>query len=160
MFPIKLRIITGGQTGIDRVALDAAIEVGLEHGGWCPKGRLAEDGVIPGKYKLTETSSRRYSVRTEKNVEESDGTLILFGEKIGGGTALTVRLAVKHCKPCLKLNFGGLFVEQFESELDQTQRWIKEHSIQTLNIAGPRKSSSPELSAQVYPFLIALFGSI
>ena len=159
MLTSKLRIISGGQTGIDRIALDVAMELGLQHGGWCPKGRVAEDGTIPEKYLLCVTDSRKYAVRTEKNIAESNGTLILYRGKMTGGTALTLRLAAKHSKPCLELDFGKIAVDQFESAVREARDWLASSSIEVLNVAGPRESSSPELSAYVYPFLVSLFGA-
>ena len=154
-----MRIISGGQTGIDQIALDAAIESGIEHGGWCPKGRLAEDGTIPEKYQLKESASKNYAVRTEKNIIESDGTLVLYWGKATGGTNLTIRLAAKHDKPCKCLDFQIFEPAVFPDVVEQTNQWIASHEIVTLNIAGPRKSNSPELAAYVYPFLIDLFRS-
>ena len=154
---VDLKIISGGQTGIDRVALDAAMEMGISHGGWCPKGRLAEDGKIPQRYQLTETNSRNYSVRTEQNVKDSDGTLVIYVSSLSGGTALTARLAKKHGKPCYKLDFGLLDETDFETEVRAVVTWIHQHRISILNVAGPRNSTSPELSAQVHPFLISVF---
>ena len=89
------KIVSGGQTGVDRAALDVALKVGIPCGGWCPKGRKAEDGAIPDRYPLTETSSASYPVRTEKNVNDSDGTLILKVGPVTGGTARTVKAAKK-----------------------------------------------------------------
>ena len=88
-----IKIVSGGQTGVDQAALDVAITNGLDHGGWCPAGRRSEDGVIPLQYRLTETETSDYAIRTRRNVVESDGTLILFQAKISGGTQLTRRLA-------------------------------------------------------------------
>ncbi len=166
-----LKIISGGQTGIDRQALDLAIELDLPHGGWCPRGRIAEDGRIPRKYRLRETDSHRYHVRTEQNVIDSDGTLVLHSGPLTAGTALTVRLAKKHFKPLLRLNFTGSaedqtqsFLEQPDNSLDPTERflartltWIQQHQISELNIAGPRLSSAPGLPLAVRPFLLSLF---
>src|SRR6516225_6913367 len=95
------KIISGGQTGVDRAALDVALELGIPCGGWCPKGRRAEDGPIPQRYPLQETGSKEYPVRTAKNVRQADGTLILTRGPSDRGTALSVRLAGKHKKPCL-----------------------------------------------------------
>src|SRR5688572_16678238 len=100
-----MKIISGGQTGVDRAALDVALELGLPCGGWCPKGRKAEDGVIDPKYPLQETSTDDYPQRTEKNVQDSDATLILTRGKPDGGTALTRSLAREHKKPCKVVNF-------------------------------------------------------
>ncbi|MFQ5587063.1 MAG: putative molybdenum carrier protein, partial [Thermodesulfobacteriota bacterium] len=94
-------IVSGGQTGVDRAALDVALELGIRCGGWCPKGRLAEDGVIDSRYHLDETGSKSYSQRTEWNVRDSDGTLILTVEEPTGGTALTIRAAEELGKPCI-----------------------------------------------------------
>ncbi|MBC7855224.1 MAG: hypothetical protein IAF94_17475, partial [Pirellulaceae bacterium] len=82
------KIVSGGQTGVDRGALIAAIELGIEHGGYCPRGRLAEDGVIEARFQLTQTDSAAYHIRTEKNVVESSGTLIVYRGLLVGGTAL------------------------------------------------------------------------
>lgn len=83
------RIVSGGQTGVDRAALDVAMQLSIEHGGWCPRGRLAEDGTIPSRYDLRETRSAKYHVRTERNVVDSDATLILYRKSLTGGTLLT-----------------------------------------------------------------------
>ena len=96
----RLKVVSGGQTGVDQGALEAAIELGLDHGGWCPRGRLSEAGPIPTRFQLSETDSTEYWVRTERNVIDSDATLILFRRQIRGGTALTERMAIKHGRPC------------------------------------------------------------
>ena len=90
--PIR-KIVSGGQTGVDRAGLDVALFLQVQHGGWCPLGRLAEDGQIPAKYELKETESSEYGFRTEQNVIDSCGTLILYCEKMSGGTFLTYRMA-------------------------------------------------------------------
>src|SRR5437660_8982603 len=95
------KLISGGQTGVDRAALDVAIELGLPCGGWCPKGRRAEDGRIPGRYPLKETPSWVYPQRTEWNIRDSDGTLVLTLSRATGGTALTIHLAKSMRKPVL-----------------------------------------------------------
>jgi hypothetical protein len=131
------RIVSGGQTGVDRGALDAAIEFGLEHGGWCPKGRRAEDGTIPSRYELDETTSIDYQVRTELNVVDSDGTLILFRAQLLGGTLLTYRLARRHRKPCMRVDTESL------ADVADIMDWLRRHRIEVLNVAGPRESSVP-----------------
>jgi hypothetical protein len=144
------RIISGGQTGVDRGALDAAIALGVDHGGWCPKGRLAEDGFIPARYKLRETDSSDYPQRTEQNVVDSDGTLILFRPPLQGGTELTRRLARRHRKPCLLVDLA------VEFDAGRVSAWIRRHRIQVLNVAGPRESTAPGIAREAERLLAAL----
>ena len=154
------QIISGGQTGVDRAALDAAIFVGLPHGGWCPLGRLSEDGSIPEQYLLKETHSPKYSVRTERNVFESDGTLILFRDQPSKGTELTKRIANSKRRPlhCVELTqFATWDSDEFASHLEETFQWITEHNIGVLNVAGPRESSFDGIGRQAEQFLVALF---
>lgn len=146
------QIVSGGQTGVDRGALDAAIALGLPHGGWCPRGRLAEDGVIPACYQLRETESRRYSARTRQNVIDSSGTLILCSGPLQGGTDLTYRLAQQCQKPCRVVDFCSAV------KAAEVCRWIQDHRLRVLNIAGPRESSLPGIAAQTERFLIELLG--
>lgn len=148
-FPLK-KIVSGGQTGVDRAALDAAILLGVPHGGWCPRGRLAEDGSIPIHYNLQETESRRYYVRTELNVKDSDGTLILFRRAITRGTALTKRCAEHYRKPLLCIDLS----RPSDNRRETVRDWIVKHQIATLNIAGPRESSASGIAAEVRSFLI------
>jgi len=131
------RIVSGGQTGVDRAALDVALELGLACGGWCPKGRLAEDGCLDASYPLEETPSEEYAERTAWNVRDSDGTLVLNRERLTGGTALTVSLAAQFSKPCL--------VVELDHHPDATavHEWMIEHQVRILNVAGPRESKSP-----------------
>lgn len=136
------RIVSGGQTGVDRGALRAAIELGIPHGGWCPRGRVAEDGAIPPEFQLTETPTKEYASRTEHNVIDSDATLILHrGAKLQGGTRLTKSLAIKHKRPYLVLH-----LDQLDSLALET--WLEQHRPQTLNVAGPRESSDPGIEQQ------------
>ena len=142
------RIITGGQTGVDRAALDAAMELGIPHGGWCPRGRLAEDGRIPQKYHLKETPSPDYAVRTRWNVQSADGTLILYREPLEGGTALTWQLAVELEKPVLLVELG------FPPVFEAFRLWLRENLIHTLNIAGSRESQRPGIHAETRQLLV------
>ncbi len=150
--PIEtLRIVSGGQTGVDRAALDVALERGLPCGGWCPCGRLAEDGPIPGRYPLLETPSAGYPLRTEWNVRDSDATLILTRGKPSGGTALTIDLVNRYAKPLqiIDLSLG--------QGTESAREWLRIATPHTLNIAGPRESQQPGIYEQALEFLQDLF---
>ncbi|MEM7456589.1 MAG: putative molybdenum carrier protein [Planctomycetota bacterium] len=149
------KIVSGGQTGVDRAALDVAIYLNIDHGGKCPKGRLAEDGTIPDSYQLTENDSSDYSVRTEQNVVESDGTLILHTGVVSGGTGLTRKLAADHKRACLTIQLTPDDVSA--ADVSCVQRWLSATNIGVLNIAGPRESSSPGISLLAERFLLAVF---
>ena len=141
-----LKIVSGGQTGADRAALDWAIAHGVPHGGWCPKGRLAEDGSIDARYSLKETPSARYIQRTEWNARDADGTVVFStGEFLTGGSKRTVELARKHRRPVLHLSKGG-GVPAAEVAL---RRFVEENGIKVLNVAGPRASKEPKVGAFV-----------
>jgi len=136
------KIISGGQTGADRAALDVAIKEGIPHGGWIPKGRKAEDGMLPDKYQLQEMPTVSYSKRTEQNVLDSDGTLIVSHGKLNGGSALTRRLAEKHKRPHIHLDMNKLSVNE---AVDALRVWIGNNEIMILNVAGPRASKDPDI---------------
>ncbi len=147
------KIISGGQTGVDRAALDWAISAGVKHGGWCPKGRLAEDGLIPSHYDLTETPSEDYAVRTQWNVRDSDATVIMSMHKtIAGGTALTQMLAVALGKPWIHVHADT----GIDQATRQVQDFLREHSVKILNVAGPRESEAPDLGRFVKDVLSRL----
>ena len=133
------KIISGGQTGVDRAALDAAISLGLEHGGFCPKGRLAEDGIISDQYNLTELKSSQYLMRTFENVQASDGTLIIHTETVSGGTMKTKDFCQMISKPLFEINL----LEDLQKIPVNLDNWIKENHIIIMNIAGPRESAAP-----------------
>ncbi|WP_084153998.1 putative molybdenum carrier protein [Maridesulfovibrio frigidus] len=148
ILPKGFTIISGGQTGVDRGALDAAIHLGIPHGGWCPGGRKAEDGKIPAKYKLSEMAASQYWKRTEQNVLDSDGTLVFPGKLKSKGTALTIRLAKKHNKPLAVIPIDS-------PATDSTLlAWLKATQIKVLNIAGPRESGSKGISTATKMLLI------
>ncbi|MDZ8187895.1 MAG: putative molybdenum carrier protein [Nostoc sp. ChiSLP02] len=142
----SLKIVSGGQTGADRAALDWAIARQIPHGGWCPKGRKAEDGVINSRYNLTETPSDEYSQRTEWNIRDSDGTVIFsLAEKIFGGTLLTAELAEKYQKPCIHICQEFTHV----NPVSELRLFISNYKILTLSVAGTRASDEPD----VYQFV-------
>lgn len=141
------KIISGGQTGVDRAGLDVAMALRIPHGGWCPKGRKAEDGTIPAIYQLQETPKPDYKQRTEWNVRDSDGTLILSRGDPTGGTATTIKLANTLGKTCLVLDL--LISPAPELILE----WVEQQDIQVLNIAGPRESGCPGIHDQTVAFL-------
>jgi hypothetical protein len=136
----RIRIISGGQTGVDRAALDVALQLNLPCGGFCPAGRAVEGGPIPSRYPLKETESDDPAIRTEANVRNSDATVIISSipsTLLRGGTALTARFAAEQSKPCL-------IIEPVDPEAAaKTLAWLERHDITTLNVAGPRESESP-----------------
>lgn len=151
-----MRIVSGGQTGVDRGALDAARHLGIPHGGWCPRGRLAEDGVIPPEYELRETESREYPVRTERNVHDSDGTLILYRRTLSGGTALTHRFCRKHAKPHCMIDLVD-DSRPIAVRTEIVRGWLAKHRIRVLNVAGPRESNEPGIQRESAEFLTRVF---
>ena len=146
------KIISGGQTGVDQGALDFAIENGIPCGGWCPKGRLCETGLIPGRYPVTEIAGNDYNQRTLKNVQDSDGTLIIIqGDLKEKGTELTKTFCEQYGKPFLVLDIkqamkAGSLKKEFTN-------WIKLSGIRILNVAGNRESSSPGIHAETKELL-------
>lgn len=141
------KIVTGGQTGVDRAALDVALQLGFPAGGWCPQGRKAEDGRIADCYPLTETPSRPYRQRTEWNVKDSDGTLILATGELTGGTLLTVRFAEEWKKPLVRVDFAD------PPGIDSLREQLAANAIRVLNIAGPRESTEPGVYRKARQFL-------
>lgn len=141
------KIISGGQTGVDRAALDVAIKLNILHSGWCPKDRIAEDGQIPQCYHLQETPSEEYAQRTEWNVRDADGTLILSKLPLTGGTLLTLKCAQKLNKPHLIFD---LFKRQSSNVIIN---WLEKNNIKILNIAGPRASSAKNIYRLSYALL-------
>jgi hypothetical protein len=138
------KLVSGGQTGADRVALDWAISRGIPHSGWCPKERKAEDGAIPMRYALKETEAAAYPRRTERNVKDSDGTVIIsVSPVLSRGSYLTATLTREHGKPMLHVhadNFTpGIVLRGF----------VQKYRLQTLNVAGPRASNEPGVAVFV-----------
>ena len=147
------RIISGGQTGVDRAALDAAWSCGLPHGGWCPKGRVAEDGEIGALYDLKETPKNTYSQRTRWNVRDSDGTLILTRGTPTGGTAYTIGVAKELGRPCLRVQVDD------PGAAARITEWLAKQEIATLNVAGPRDSTSPGIYEDAKKILTRVFSA-
>lgn len=146
----QMKIVSGGQTGVDRAALDAALELGLPCGGWCPRGRKALDGPIPARYPLQETGSADYNVRTRLNVRDSDATLILNCGELSGGAAYTLKVARELGKPCLVVNLD----EGAEASL--ALDWLAQNAVRVLNVAGPRENKCPGIRQQARAFLLRL----
>ena len=128
------KIVSGGQTGVDRAALDAALASGVSVGGWCPQGRRAEDGPIPERYPLEETPSEAYEQRTAWNVRDSDGTLIITDGTLKGGTALTMQEANRQGRALLHVRTSD------PAPVEMIRAWGEDHDVRTLNVAGPRAS--------------------
>ncbi|MDD5556127.1 MAG: putative molybdenum carrier protein [bacterium] len=150
---MPIRIISGGQTGADRAALDAAVFLGLDHGGAVPRGRLAEDGPIDPSYdRLIELESADYSVRTEKNVRDADATLLFTMGRMGPGTAFTLHLARRDGKPHLHVDLDGTCPEDAALRV---ARWLREVRPGVLNVAGSRESQAPGIHLAAYLTLLA-----
>jgi len=144
------RIISGGQTGADRSGLDWAIAHNIPHGGFCPKGRLAEDGVIPPQYRLIQTPSAEYQERTEANVKGSDATLIFIESHAGNGSRLTAHY-------CEQFNKPFMYVDPWTTVLS-VKEFLEQHKPGVLNIAGSKASTAPTIYARVQEVLTAVFG--
>jgi hypothetical protein len=146
-------IVSGGQTGVDRAALDAAMELGIPHRGWCPKGRKAEDGIIPARYLLQETEETDYCERTKRNASESDATLILVQSpnrdlELRGGTLLTWRYCQQLARPVLVIRL------QRPGPDKRIRDWLSRHRVRVLNVAGPRASKDPHLYSAAKDYLL------
>lgn len=152
--PHGFTIVSGGQTGADRAALDWAIRQGIPHDGWCPRGRIAEDGPLDAGYRLRETPSRKYEERTRWNVRDSDATLVVtIQPKPTGGTALTLGAARQQRKPNLHIARDSMAT--CEAAGQQVAEFIAEYGVERLNVAGPRASQEPEIAAFVHELLMA-----
>lgn len=143
------RIVSGAQTGVDQAALDVALELGIPCGGWVPRGRIDERGRIPDRYPgLRETESADWSARTEANVRDSDGTMIISRGPLTGGSKYTREAARRLGRPWLHVDLE----RSRSAELDAARDWIAANGIEVLNVAGPRASKDPgiyELAADL-----------
>jgi len=149
---VSIRIVSGGQTGADRSALDWALTHGVACGGWCPRGRRAEDGPLHPRYPLAETPSADYAQRTDWNVRDSDATVIFsLSARLSGGSRVTRERALHWRKPCLHLHPGADAAVALRAFLDL-------HRPQVLNIAGPRASKEPRIGAFVRKVLDQVLG--
>lgn len=148
------KIISGGQTGADRAALDVAIELGIPHGGWIPKGRKTEDGRLPEKYRLKEMPTESYLKRTEQNVIDSDGTLIVSHGKLTGGSELTLDFAIQYKKKLLHIDLNEI---RGFSAAQLIKSWIIHNDIKILNVAGPHLSKDPDIYEDTTRLLKAVY---
>lgn len=144
---VSPKIVSGGQTGVDRAALDVALELGLEAGGWVPRGRRAEDGAIPDRYPVEECESEAYAERTRLNVRDSDATLVLTRGAPEGGTAKTIGIAENMARPLLVVDLGDAPAPAMG------RAWLAERAPGILNVAGPRESTAPGIHGQAADYL-------
>jgi hypothetical protein len=142
-----VKIVSGGQTGVDRAALDVALKYGIECGGWCPAGRLDEFGRIPDRYPLQELELGGFTERALQNVKNSDGTVIIYPRKLAGGTEQTVRFCMEQQRPHQLIDASKLSAEHAANLIGD---FLRDHKIDILNIAGPRQSEWPEGYAYTY----------
>src|SRR5258708_36557217 len=155
------KIVSGGQTGVDQAGLLIAKEMGIEIGGWCPKGGLDENGnCILDKYPLKEAATANPDERTKLNIRDSDGTLIILPtwplpEKIKDGTTLTIEYVRELQKPHLIISS-----DKKEAAIDSLKKWLEQHDIAVLNIAGPRESNSPGINKQSYELFREFFAAL
>ncbi len=148
-----MKIISGGQTGADQAALDAAIALNIPHGGWLPKGRKTENGPLSTRYALCEMNSPKYRDRTQKNILAADGTLIFSFGPLSGGSALTEALAIRYNRPFLHIDFE--LVDRTHA-ITLVENWLHALHIGSVNIAGPRASNEPRIYEAVYSLLTAV----
>lgn len=150
-----MKIISGGQTGVDRAALDVALQHGIACGGWCPAGRLDEFGKIPARYPVQELRHGGFVERTRQNVSESDGTVIIYNRQLSGGSAETVQFCQELNRPHQLIDTSTV---SSETAADVIRDFLARHNIDVLNIAGPRQSQWPEGYDYVVRTLERLFG--
>ena len=152
-----MKLVSGGQTGVDRAALDVALKNGIDCGGWCPTGRLDEVGRIPDRYPLKELEHGGFTERTLENVKDSDGTLIIYSRKLSGGTEQTVRYCVERERPHELIDASKISTEEAARSIANL---VRKHRIDILNVAGPRQSEWPEGYDYAFRALEAFLNSI
>lgn len=152
---VPSKIVSGGQTGVDQGALDAAIALNIEHGGWCPAGRLTEDGTVPARYQLQEHASAYYPDRTSQNVVDSDATLILYRKSLSGGTALTRKICRREGKP-----FLSVAIDDPANATEQIVSWLGLVRPNVLNIAGPRESNAVGIQDETTVLMTTVLGAL
>lgn len=148
-----VKIVSGGQTGVDRAGLDAAMALGIPVGGWVPRNRRAEDGRVPDRYPVRETASDAYDVRTRFNVRDSDATLVLTRGRPTGGTALTIAIARSLARPTRVIDLNA---PAEVADVEDVRAWLAHTRVRILNIAGPRESSHPGIYAEAASVLASL----
>jgi hypothetical protein len=144
------KIVSGGQTGVDRAALDAALAAGVACGGWCPRGRWAEDGPIASRYPLVETPQATPAQRTAWNARDAEATLVVTRGAPRGGTALALERARAEERPVLVLDLAA------DCDLAALERWLERCAVRVLNVAGPRESEAPGIYEESLRLLAAL----
>jgi predicted Rossmann-fold nucleotide-binding protein len=149
---VVVKIISGGQTGVDRAALDVALKHGIECGGWCPAGRLDEFGRIPDQYPVQELEAGGFGERTLQNVKDSDGTVIIYPGKLGGGTEQTVRFSIEQRRPHQLIDASKISAEEAAKLIAD---FLHKHKVGILNVAGPRQREWPEGYDYAYSVLDA-----
>jgi hypothetical protein len=147
------KIISGGQTGADQAGLDAAMALGIAHGGWVPKGRRTEEGPLSMLYEMWEMESEEYNKRTKRNILDSDGTFIASHGALTGGSLLTHVLAARHYRPCLHIDFAAT---SMHIACEDLENWLADNAIRILNVAGPRRSSDSAIYGVVKKILLAV----
>jgi hypothetical protein len=147
---MKMRVVSGGQTGVDRAALDVALKYGVDCGGWCPKGRADETGRIPDKYPVAELPGGSFDERTLQNVIDSDGTVIFHSGELHGGSAYTLRCCEEQHRPHLVIDAQGT---EASDAVKLLRSFIRENDIRVLNVGGPRQSEWPGGYDYCYPVL-------
>jgi hypothetical protein len=148
------KVISGGQTGVDRAALDAAIALGIPYGGWLPKGRRTEEGPLPLNYQLQEMDSVTYKDRTIQNVMDSDGTLLIARGALTGGSAVTLHATKAYQKPCLLINLNNTPIFLAATRIVD---WLLKYNIKVLNVAGPRASKAPTIYTETRKIIESVY---